>query len=280
MDVVTQIISYILNVITATLLQVLILLGPLIVLGVIMNLIAKQNQKLGIQTFGVKPYIYIFASLGTIIHELGHALFAIIFRHKITSISLFSPDFNSGTLGYVNHSYNPNSIYQNIGNFFIGIGPILLGSACIYLVTYLLFGHNVIDFSVKYNYDSFLNIDGLKFTLLLIYNNIYEYIYYILFSEFTNWWKILILTYVLYSIGSSLSLSLADINNALYGLFYFLTILFIFNMATIWLGDFTMKSFIIAGNFMSPLYLLIILSICINFIFMILLKVIKLVLGK
>lgn len=41
-------------------------------------------------------------------------------------------------LGYVNHSYNPKSFYQRIGNFFIGTGPIWFGIAVLCFVSWLL----------------------------------------------------------------------------------------------------------------------------------------------
>lgn len=34
---------------------------------------------------------------------------------------------NDNVLGYVRHSYNKNSLYQTIGNFFISIAPLIFG---------------------------------------------------------------------------------------------------------------------------------------------------------
>ena len=67
--------------------------------------------------------------IGTPIHELSHALFCVIFRHRIDEIKLFEPDKNSGRLGYVRHSYRGKSFYQEVGNFFIGIAPLICGTA-------------------------------------------------------------------------------------------------------------------------------------------------------
>ena len=52
-------------------------------------------------------------------------------------MKLFSPEAD-GTLGYVNHSYNPKSFYQRIGNFFIGTGPIWFGIVVLCFVSWLL----------------------------------------------------------------------------------------------------------------------------------------------
>ena len=75
------------------------------------------------------------AWLGTPIHELGHALFCVIFRHRITKIEFFKPDPVSGTLGYVEHKWNRHNLWQVLGNFFIGVGPVILGCAVLFAVS-------------------------------------------------------------------------------------------------------------------------------------------------
>ena len=115
----------------------LTLIGSIIIAGFILgflkDLICQYMQyALG---FGG---ILITAWVGTPIHEAGHALLCYIFHHSVMDVKLFSPDSESGVLGYVNHSYNPKSIYQKIGNFFIGIAPILSGTGVIMLLFRIL----------------------------------------------------------------------------------------------------------------------------------------------
>ncbi len=103
----------------------------------LLGIMEKQSQIYLTRTFGKKG-ILITAWIGTPIHEIGHLIQCIIWRHKVKSVKLLQTDDKNGVLGYVEHQYNPNSLYQRIGNFFIGIGPIISGIGSIILAMYLL----------------------------------------------------------------------------------------------------------------------------------------------
>ena len=129
-------INYIGQVLWQTILFLLIGVLPWIAVALVMQLLSNSIRKSLAKIFGIQGYIYLTAP-GVMIHETGHAVFCLIFRHKIVEMKLFSPE-EDGTLGYVNHSYNPNSFYQRIGNFFIGTGPIWFGVAVLCLISWLL----------------------------------------------------------------------------------------------------------------------------------------------
>lgn len=92
----------------------------------------SKNMAVSSNIFGHKIW---WAWLGIIVHELSHAVVAIVFGHKIKAISFLQPADANGTLGYVEHTYDPRSGYQTLGNFFIGIAPIFGISLSMYLVT-------------------------------------------------------------------------------------------------------------------------------------------------
>ncbi|MFD1472032.1 hypothetical protein [Companilactobacillus mishanensis] len=89
----------------------------------------------------------VVGGLGVAIHESGHALFAIIFGHKVTKIQLLNFHYaQNGTLGSVEHSWRENNIYQRLGNFFIGLAPYYMCSIALYLLQKFLLG-TTFDFS-------------------------------------------------------------------------------------------------------------------------------------
>lgn len=273
-----NILNYLLDVLLATLSQIFVLLGPLLLLAFLMNFIAKLNENLSYKVLGRSGYLYVFGWLGTAVHELGHAIFAILFGHKITELVLFSPNAESGSLGHVSHSYNSTSIYQNIGNFFIGIGPIILGSLVLYIITYYLFGFSIATINnSEFSSESLLSLASFKATAVNMWGSILIYLEYIFTGQNTSWWKILLLFYLLYSIGSSITLSSADVEGALGGFIFFIVLLFLFNLITLWIGDFTVAFFLTVSNFFSGLYFLIILSMFINLLFIIILFIITLI---
>lgn len=112
-----------------------ILLSPFILFGLIIRIIKGKLDYLLLERFGRIPYM-LFAAIGTPVHELSHLLTSLFFRHKIKRFSLFSINAE-GRLGYVEHAYDTNSVWQRGGCFFIGIAPIISGAMMIVLLVYL-----------------------------------------------------------------------------------------------------------------------------------------------
>lgn len=117
-------------------LQLIFALGILLIFALLIELISRLFHKL----LGRDGYraVVVTGFVGTPIHELGHAIMCLLFGHKIVEMCLFQPHAPGGVLGYVNHSYNKKNIYHVIGNFFIAIGPIILGAGIMIGLLFLL----------------------------------------------------------------------------------------------------------------------------------------------
>jgi hypothetical protein len=112
------------------------LLAGLFFFGLLIQFISQLTFKSLERAFG--RGVYLVAWLGTPVHELGHALFCVMFGHRIESMSLFRPDPVTGTLGYVYHKWNPKNPWHVLGNFFIGVGPMVLGCGVLFVLFYFL----------------------------------------------------------------------------------------------------------------------------------------------
>jgi len=124
--------AIVLRIVAMTGVQFISLIGALFIGGFILGFLERQANGRVIHAFGIKG-IYYTAWLGTPIHELSHAVMCLIFRHRVTEVKLLQAVDTDGTMGYVRHAYNPNSLYQRIGNLFIGVAPLIGGSLIIAL---------------------------------------------------------------------------------------------------------------------------------------------------
>ena len=112
----------------------------IIPLLIIISLINNLSLKLQLASGG-KIMVYIFGIVGVTIHEFSHYLFCKIFGHKVSDAKFFKPNWETGILGYVHHTYNSRNIYQSIGQVFVSIAPMIVGSTLIILLS-KLFGIN------------------------------------------------------------------------------------------------------------------------------------------
>jgi hypothetical protein len=105
------------------------------IFGLLYKLVGWKNSTYIQRNLGWTGYC-VLGSVGVTFHELSHLITAVIFRHKINEVRLFRPMQGKidGTLGYVNHSWNSRSLYQKIGNFFIGTAPMFFGAGLLFIV--------------------------------------------------------------------------------------------------------------------------------------------------
>jgi hypothetical protein len=122
----------------ATLRQLIGIFGIFFICGFLLFLLSKLTRNIYHNAGRPNLDIYVTGWIGTPVHELGHAVFCILFRHTITGMKLFTTVRGEGSLGFVTHKYNRRSLYQQTGNFFIGAGPVILGSVVIAVLAQFL----------------------------------------------------------------------------------------------------------------------------------------------
>lgn len=165
--------------------------------------------------------------IGVPIHEFGHAFFCVFFRHKIVEVKWFQPNTTDGTLGYVRHSFDKKNVYHQIGNFFIGVGPLLFGSLAILLLMFLFVPNSgMVAAASKVRLG-----DGSGFWAVMAdYWSILWKVFVAIFNyhnfSFILWW---IFFAFACSIAMHMDLSWADIKGMLCGLIYIVILMFILN---------------------------------------------------
>lgn len=210
---------------TNTLLQLLIFVGCVYLVGYLVYLC----NRLFYGTLGNSRTVCLATGIiGTPIHELSHAVFCLVFFHRITDMKLYQIDDESGTLGYVNHSYNPKNWYQQIGNYFIGVAPLFGGSIFLYfLMTYLVPDAYVLMSAVLTEVPSMFN--G-KFGLELVptlFKTVFAAVETIFFTNFN--FKTVIFIIVAFCIALHMNLSGADIKGSVKPLPLLALVLFLVN---------------------------------------------------
>lgn len=189
-------------------LQMVFTLGLVVLFGVCIALCNGAFYR----NFGPRgrTLCYVTGFIGTPVHEASHALMCLVFGHRILEIKFFQPEPSSGVLGYVRHSYNPKSIYQRIGNLFIGIAPVLVGALILAGLLYLLLPALFSDVAAELaavdfidDFSSSFGHIGRAFALMFSYIGTWQWWVFVLVGSF---------------IALHMTLSREDIKGALSGL--------------------------------------------------------------
>ena len=205
-----MIVEYLSNVLKQTFFLLSLGVVPYLLIAVIMQFCSGMLRRRLASLTGVRLYIFLTAP-GVAVHELSHAFFCLVFRHRIVEMKLFSPQAD-GTLGYVNHSYDPSNRFQRIGNFFIGTGPIWGGVFILWLLSILLLPGRI--YSADGAFADFLRA---------------------IFSiSFWGRWQSWLWLYLFLSIGSHITLSPPDIKGAADGILVLIASVLIFELLFAW----------------------------------------------
>lgn len=190
---------------TDALALLLLIIIPGIILVMLMNLVSGCVQTLIIRILGVRGYLIAFGWIGTLVHELSHALMCVAFCHKIKNIKWFSIAPRGGTLGQVSHTYDKGSFYQRFGCVFISIAPLLGGSLILFAAAHFFMPELLVPVNFS---NSTVDLIAQAFIFTPIRMG------YILFSpgQFLNL-SFYLMLYILITIGSSQHMSRADLGN-------------------------------------------------------------------
>lgn len=222
--------------------------GIFLIFGLLFKLLSSEIQKLEIDLFGLFSYIIIYPFV--IIHELSHLIMAIIFTNRITEVKLLNFS-NDNTLGYVsfskvNSNFKIRNLYQNIGDFYVGLAPIIIGSGLFLIISKFI------------NNDLFNSIIKLSeknetiFDLLASFKNVNN-IQYIFNFNF------ILVILIIFSISSLFLLSKSDWEGCLQGIPYLVMTMFVVNVffnSFTWFIDFSKWLYFIQNTlFLTMLYI-------------------------
>ena len=206
-----------------TAMQLVAFLGVFLLVGFWVDLMERKRNGWLRKSVGEKG-IYTTALIGVPIHELGHVVMCWVFGHKVEQVKFVQFGDPDGTMGYVNHSYEPTNLFHRIGLFFIGIAPILMGITFISLTLYFTlpetFGGWLEAVRASDGAEDVLATSGVLVTSLFYMENLTNPLFYLF----------LVLAV---SVASHMSLSPSDIKGARSGLITMYLILVIFNLVTL-----------------------------------------------
>lgn len=214
--------------------------------------------------------------VGTPIHELSHAFMCLLFGHKIEQISLYRIS-DDGVLGFVNHSYNKKNLYHRLGNFFIGIAPIIGGGGVIFLLLFLMargsFDSSISDIKgfidSKYTVFDSAFYSGIFKTSFNVFKDIFVNANY---KNFINILAIILIICLL----MHMLLSHADLKGSADGLIFLIIILLILDV----IFHFISSADNVTSVMMVPVIIifpLMLLNIAVNFVFAIISFIISIV---
>jgi len=217
-------------IITNTVYQLVFTVGLIAAVGLVVGLLNRAFYSLVGYRFG-RIVCMATGFIGVPVHEIGHAVFCIIFGHRIVEMKLYQPNSADGTLGYVNHSYNRRNVYHQIGNFFIGFGPILFGSAVLLAMMVGLVPSLFEAFRDGSDFSEVPNLDVISLSAL---GHIFEVMRGASLAFFSSsdigdwrWWLFMVPAC---SIALHMSLSVPDIKSSWVGFGFILLTLLLVNI--------------------------------------------------
>ena len=236
------------------------------VFGLVYKLVGTKNSMHIKHNFGWSGYC-VLGSIGVTFHELSHLITSVLFGHKINEVRLFRPFKGSvdGTLGYVNHSWNNNSMYQKIGNFFIGTAPMFFGAGLLFIVLRIAYPSAFTDVT---------EISEIPNSLMFAFSNMFN-----LSNLFTTW--TLIVSLIAIFICPYMHMSWSDIKGAASGAVALIITAFIISLASEIIPDDVVSQTQVTMNTFVTYYIYsLILGLIVSIVMMICLCLLSIIRGR
>ena len=206
---------------------------------------------------GAEGVFDLTAVIGTPIHELGHALMCPLFGHRITRMQLWSPTAKNGVYGYVEHSYNRKNPWAQLGNLFIGLGPIFSGLGVTVLVLWLCFPAQWASYLAT---SRALVAAGAE--PIAIARGVISLLGDLPHAFAAGWWRPLLGLLVILPVSLHISLSAADVRGSLGAFPIYALMLAVFGAITYFAG---VSASILSGLYLWNLWLLSLFCLVIAF---------------
>jgi hypothetical protein len=251
----------------ATFRQLFHLAGPGLVLAVVMHYVSRAVEQRACTLLGEETYLLLFGAIGTAVHEAGHACFCVMFGHRIVAIRLFESEPADGRWGYVRHSYNPRNLYHQAGNFFIGIGPILLGAVILSGFARYQFGAEATDLTsvlIPHAWDLSSPVNAVE----TAHDAMAQLLALLSWTSLVDGladWRFYVFAYLAFSVGSAVSLSPKDIRTASRGFAIISGMLFVANLISVLLIGSSLSRFIaLLTSYHSAFYAMMAVALALN----------------
>lgn len=228
--------------------ELLVLLGPAVAIGVVMHALSAAIDRQAQRAFGFRTYYLAAGWLGTAVHEAGHAVFALLFGHRISAIKWFDVNAREGTLGHVQHHYDRRSLYQQLGLFFIGVGPLVFGGAVMYAAARGLLGAALFAPA-----RAIARVESPALLAGRIGRAVVEFGELLLTRAHLGSWRFWLFLYLAFAVGGRIGLSRPDLALAARGLGVLVALLAVLNAATLWAGDWATRYALVGARFFGEL---------------------------
>jgi hypothetical protein len=236
------------------------------IFGIIYKIVGGKSSAYIQRNFGWNGYC-VLGTVGVTYHEFSHLITAVIFRHKINDVRLFRPFQGKidGTLGYVNHSFNRKSIYQRIGNFFIGTAPMFFDAGLLFLMLRIAYPGVFVNVA---------EISDVPSVIGSAFNNMFE------LSTLLTWWTPIVVLIAVF-ICPHMHMSGADIKGATSGAITLIIFAFLLSLASAIIPEDIMTQIQTGMNtFVTYYSYALMLGLCINIIMTVCFGLISLIRGK